>query len=94
MSKNKFATILIILFLAVIALLTIVKYAITGNGVLVSPGIRKALNLPAAAPVSTSIPAPQAASYNPPKELKYGSSTDLKKELDSINPQVLDSDFE
>lgn len=28
-----------------------------------------------------------------PKEIKYDSSTDLKKELESINPQVLDSDF-
>lgn len=28
-----------------------------------------------------------------PKEIKYDSSTDLKKELDTVNPQVLDSDF-
>jgi len=32
--------------------------------------------------------------YNPPEEIKYDSSTDLKKELDSINPQVLESDFQ
>lgn len=31
---------------------------------------------------------------NKPQELKYDSSTDLKKELDGVNPQVLDSDFE
>lgn len=29
-----------------------------------------------------------------PKTFKFNSSTDLKKELESINPQVLDSDFE
>jgi len=40
------------------------------------------------------LPAAQTPSYNPPKEVRYGSSTDLKQELDSINPQVLDSDFE
>lgn len=28
-----------------------------------------------------------------PKEITYDSSTDLKKELDTVNPQVLDSDF-
>lgn len=28
-----------------------------------------------------------------PKEIKYDSSTDLKKELDTVNPQVLDRDF-
>lgn len=29
-----------------------------------------------------------------PKTFQFDASTDLKKELDSINPQVLDSDFE
>lgn len=29
-----------------------------------------------------------------PKTFKFDSSTDLEKELESINPQVLDSDFE
>lgn len=38
---------------------------------------------------STPIPTPNA-----PKTFQFDSSTDLKKELDSINPQVLDSDFE
>lgn len=42
---------------------------------------------------SQSTPLPSASSYNPPKEIKYDSSTDLKKELDSINPKVLDEDF-
>lgn len=30
----------------------------------------------------------------PPRTFKFDSSIDLKKELDSVNPQVLDSDFE
>lgn len=38
-------------------------------------------------------PTPEAPVYNPPQEIKYDSSTDLKKELDQISPQVLDSDF-
>ncbi len=33
------------------------------------------------------------ATPNPPKTFKFDASTDLKKELDSVNPQVLDSDF-
>lgn len=31
---------------------------------------------------------------NAPKTYNFDSSTDLEKELDSINPQVLDSDFD
>lgn len=31
---------------------------------------------------------------NQPQEIKYDASTDLKKELEDINPQVLDSDFD
>ena len=32
--------------------------------------------------------------YNPPKEFKYDTSTDLGAELESVNPQVLDNDFD
>ncbi len=41
--------------------------------------------------LSSPIP---STSYNPPKEVKYGSSTDLQKELETVSPQILDSDFE
>ncbi len=34
------------------------------------------------------------ATPNAPKSYNFDSSSDLKKELDSINPQILDSDFE
>lgn len=40
-------------------------------------------------PNPTPIPTPDA-----PKTFKFDSSTDLKAELDKVNPQVLDSDFE
>lgn len=36
----------------------------------------------------TGIPTPSI------KEFKYNTSTDLEMELEKINPQVLDSDFE
>lgn len=32
--------------------------------------------------------------YNPSQEIKYDSNTDLTKELENVNPEVLDSDFE
>lgn len=41
----------------------------------------------------SSSPIPSTPSFNPPKQLQYDGSTDLKKELDSVDPQVLDSDF-
>lgn len=34
-----------------------------------------------------------SAQIKQPVEIKYDSSTDLKKELEKINPQVSDSDF-
>ncbi len=37
---------------------------------------------------------PAQPAYNPPKDFKFDSSTDLKQELEKVNPQVLDSDFE
>ena len=37
------------------------------------------------------VPAPEAPGA--PKVVQYDSSTDLEKELESINPQILESDF-
>lgn len=90
--NNKILTIVIFLFLVVTVLFTIVKYTVNGNGTLISPVVRKVFNLPTA--VSLSTPIPQTPSYNPPAEIKYDSSTDLKKELDSVDPKVLDEDFQ
>lgn len=47
-----------------------------------------------AAIVEQPLPTSSVLLYNPPKEIKYDSSTDLKQELENINPQVSDSDFE
>lgn len=43
--------------------------------------------------VSTPAPVVIPSATPTPKTYKFDSTTDLKKELDSINPQVLDSDF-
>lgn len=69
-----------------IALFTIVKYAINGNRTVVSPEAKQAVNEQTSKP-STPL-------FNPPQEIKYDSSTDLKKELDSVDPKVLDEDFQ
>lgn len=38
-------------------------------------------------------PASPNTTLNAPATFNFDSSTDLKKELNSINPQILDSDF-
>ena len=42
---------------------------------------------------STPPPTP-APTPNAPKTFQFDSSTNLKEELDKVNPEVLDSDFE
>ncbi len=32
--------------------------------------------------------------YNPPKEFTFDSSTNLETELETVNPQVFDGDFD
>ncbi len=91
--KNKTLMIILILFLAVIAFFAISKYAAGGKGLLVTPGLRSEAGKAAGQSAVTPAPTPQTPSYNPPQEIKYDSATDLKKELESINPQVQDSDF-
>lgn len=44
---------------------------------------------PSPVPTDTPVPTPNA-----PKTFKFDSTTDLKLELEKVNPQVLDSDFE
>ncbi|MBI2020795.1 hypothetical protein HYS94_05300 [Candidatus Daviesbacteria bacterium] len=55
---------------------------------LVSPQLPKIFNK------STPIPEPTAVPPNAPKTFQFDESTDLEAELEKINPQVLDSDFE
>jgi hypothetical protein len=85
MNKSKIPAVVAVI-LVVIILLTIVNNMNNKNGGLVSPFLGKAAS-------KTVLPS-QTPSYNPPKEIKYDSSTDLKKELESVNPQVLDEDFQ
>ena len=57
---------------------------------LVSPGFNPlGLAVQKSAPTPTSIPNIKA-----PKELKFDATTDLKAELEKVNPQVNDIDFE
>ena len=50
--------------------------------------IRTALVSPSSSVLSAPVPSAS------PKTFEFDSSTDLKAELENINPQVLDSDFE
>lgn len=80
----------ILAVITIIVLFLIVKFVILGEKTLVNPITKEATGLQENTPSSE----PQTSAYNPPKEIKYDESTDLRKELESINPQVLDSDLE
>lgn len=84
MSKQKLTAVLVLLL--VFGVVIVAGFLNNGNKGLISPGTGK----PTASQASFS---PAASSYNPPKEIKYDSSTDLKQELESVDPEVLDSDF-
>lgn len=82
---NRKFVIVIITFIIVI-ILSLSRYQPGSN--LISP----LLSLPktnrvSATPIPTSVP-PQA-----PQTFKFNRSTDLKKELDQVNPAVTDQDF-
>lgn len=79
MNKNIFVTAVLILFVVII-FWTIGQNAVNRN--------TNSLLNPEPTPQLTTVPA------STPKTFKFDASTDLKKELDSINPQVLDNDFE
>ncbi len=70
------------LIIIVIILVTAVLYFVTS---------KKQVELIGSTTAST--PAPIAAPVAP-KTFNFDSSTDLKMELDKVNPQVLDSDFQ
>lgn len=83
MSKKQLLTVSLILLL--IAIIWVIRGNQGNKGGLANPGTKQVEN--------QSVVKPLTSAYNPPKEIKYDSSTDLKKELDSVNPQILDSDF-
>ena len=90
--NSRITVIIIIIFitiiLPVVAYLTIVNNAYTGNFVnsLISPGGTKA--------ESKSVEGEEISLPEAPKTFKFDRTTDLKVELEKINPKVLDSDFE
>ncbi len=79
----------ILLIISLTVLTTIVVFFVIGKKSLplISPVFKQNLN-------KQSTSAPSTSSYNPPKEIKYDSSTDLIKELETVDPQVLDEDFQ
>ncbi len=83
-SKNTIITAGLILLLVVVSLM-IFKFAAKKNPSLADP---RAKNIADQSTAQLSTPP-----YNPPKEIEYDSSTDLKKELDSVDPAVSESDF-
>ena len=85
MSKSKIRTIVIILF-ALTAFWMIIKNAVTGKSLMINPMAKEVIQ---AIPSNTPTPVPST-----PKTFKFDSKTDLKEQLEQVNPQVLDSDFE
>ncbi len=85
MKSNKTFLIIVLIILAVI----VGFFVVSRRDSLVSP-MPKQVGISAGAQQSSPLP---IQSPKTPKVIKYDSSTDLQKELDSIDPQVLDSDF-
>lgn len=80
-----------LLMVALTIFATIVVYFVIGKESvsLMGPGFMQQIIHPK--PSTTPVP---VSSPNAPKTFKFDESTDLKMELDKVNPQVLDSDFE
>lgn len=89
MSKKKI--IYIILAIIILGFLIFILMPRGLQGALVGPTLIQQIthSQPSSTPKPTPIPTPAA-----PKNFQFNSSTDLKKELDGVNPLVLDSDFE
>ncbi len=88
MVRKKFLTtfLIIIFFFIVATAVSLMKVFEAKNNTLLETGFNK---------LSTSTPTPMPlASPNAPKTFQFDSSTDLKAELEKVNPQILDSDFE
>lgn len=90
--NKKFIIVTMIILSAVFTIFILTKSAGDGKEALVSPA-KKIFSRSTPAPASTPFPIPQTPSYNPPTEIHYNSATDLKQELETINPEVLESDF-
>lgn len=80
--KNKLIIIIVIAIISIIFIIVSQK----GDNTLIIPGFTREQKIESPQPT----PAPPVA----PKEFKFDRSTDLKMELEKVNPEVLDSDFE
>lgn len=76
-------TITIIIIIAVITIIFFLGRQ-QNSGSLISP----------AGFLQKSTPVPTAFTNQTPTIFQFDSSTDLKMELEKVNPQILDSDFE
>ncbi len=87
MSKKIIFMIFITIIIVILTLAFLVKIP---GGNLISPNLPSILKKPiqTSSPIPTPIPSPT------PKIFNFDASSDLKGELETVNPQVLDSDFE
>lgn len=69
----------IIIFTTIIIFITVITIIFSRREASVAPVSPSAISSPTPSPT--------------PKTFQFDSSTDLNKELDNVNPQVLDSDF-
>lgn len=90
MSKNKLVTVVLVIILGGLVLIIVNAFGKTEVAGLVGSNFQQIVK---SKPAQSSAPVPQTPSYNPPKAINYGPGTDLQGELDSVDPQVLDSDF-
>lgn len=92
--RNKLI-ILVTVLLSVAILFMIVKYAVNRDKSLASPGIiKKVVDKVNQNSEPSSSFLPTQPQINAPRTFKFNESTDLKKELESVNPQIFDNDFE
>lgn len=82
----------LILFVVLIVVLIVIYKVVAplDNKALVGANLSQEIDPPIAEDVDVT----PFNTYNPPKEFKFDSSTDLETELDSVNPQVFDGDFD
>lgn len=85
MNKSIFFLMLIALLVAFVTIAVVVLGGKEGVQDLISP---KASEVKSAASETTD------SVSSPPKEIRYDHSTNLRGELESISPQVLESDYE
>lgn len=90
MSKNKFVTVVLVIILGGLVLIIVNAFGKKEIAGLVGSNFQQIVK---SKPVQSSSPVSETPAYNPPKAINYGPGTDLQGELDSVDPEILDSDF-